>query len=157
MALPNRISAISPRCQARFWKKIDRTGPCWIWKRGINSRGYGTLMDHLAILQATRVAYFLIRGEDAPKPLKNLCGNKLCVNPDHQKLFIAAPPEQRPKAPPKPRGMIGPRFLTNSKINEIAAVKDLSQDETAARFKVSQSTVSLIRNGLLKPSDRRRP
>lgn len=157
MALPKRIHAISPRCQERFWKKIDRTGDCWIWKRGINSRGYGTLMDHMAILQATRVAYFLVRGEDASKPLKNLCGNKLCVNPDHQRLYLVTPPESRPKAPSRARGMFGPRFLTNSKIREIAAVKDCSQDELAVRFKVAQSTVSLIRTGLLQPSERRRP
>jgi hypothetical protein len=157
MALPRRIDAISARCQKRFWTKIDRTGDCWIWIRGINSRGYGTLMDQLTILQATRVAYFLIRGEDAAKPLKNLCGNKLCVNPDHHRLFVALPDYVKPKRLSKARGMIGSRYLSNSKINEILAARNLSQDATAARFKVSQSTVSLIRNGWLKPSERRRP
>jgi hypothetical protein len=156
MPLPYRITSLSPRCQAQFWDKVDRAGDCWIWKRGVTSRGYGALMDRAVVRQATRVAYFLIRGEDAPTRLRNLCGNKLCVNPDHQRLFFPAP-ELRKKYRPRARGIVGPQFLSNSKINEILAFKGLSQEKTAKRFHVAQSTVSQIRNGLLKPSERRRP
>jgi hypothetical protein len=69
----------------RFWSKVDRSGPCWLWTGGTSNAGYGHF--HPTKRQgkgAHRVAYELVRG---PIPegleLDHLCRVVTCVNPDH--------------------------------------------------------------------------
>lgn len=45
----------------RFWKYVDKTGECWIW-RGHTSNGYGRLTYHRQHLAAHHVAWELEHG-----------------------------------------------------------------------------------------------
>lgn len=69
----------------RFWPKVDKTGPCWLWIASRNASGYGTFaVTSRKICPAHRVAFELVRG---PIPegmhLDHLCRVRACVNPDH--------------------------------------------------------------------------
>ncbi len=76
--------------EARFWSKVDRSGPddCWNWiaKHRANG-GYGTFSvggRNGGFVRAHRYAYELLVGPvPAGLQLDHLCRNRLCVNPAH--------------------------------------------------------------------------
>ena len=70
----------------------EKTG-CWIWGRQISNTGYGRLMlsreGGTYMESAHRASYMAFIG---PVPengiIRQSCGNRLCVNPDHLKVSI---------------------------------------------------------------------
>lgn len=73
----------------RFWRLVDKTETCWVWKGGQGGGrkgGYGifTRIPGEKHESAHRIAYELLVG---PIPeglhLDHLCKTPLCVNPDH--------------------------------------------------------------------------
>jgi hypothetical protein len=69
---------------ARFWRKVEKTETCWLWRGEINNTGYGRVWFNCIHIVAHRIAYQLERG---PVPdglqLDHLCRVRHCVNPDH--------------------------------------------------------------------------
>lgn len=66
----------------RFWSKVDKTGPCWIWTAG-KAVGYGYFWLDGQMRPAHRVAWQLTYGA-IPEGmeldhLKDVCGNTACV------------------------------------------------------------------------------
>ncbi|MGV6475368.1 HNH endonuclease signature motif containing protein [Azotobacter vinelandii] len=60
--------------------------PCWIWKAGIDSWGYGRFRYKGRTALAHRVSWELLKGELPVYPareLDHLCRNPACVNPAH--------------------------------------------------------------------------
>ena len=57
---------------------------CWIWLRGVNSNGYGSISYKGKPYGAHRASYMAYFGDD-PEGLDihHKCNNRLCVNPDH--------------------------------------------------------------------------
>lgn len=81
--MPARISE-TERIQ-RFWRKVEKTVTCWIWKGNYYPPGYGQFsLGHNRPVYAHRFAYVLLKG---PIPtglqLDHLCRNRGCVNPEH--------------------------------------------------------------------------
>lgn len=74
----------SPEFQDKFWQKIDRTGECWIWKRGRFKSGYGKVGYGCKQLRSHRIAFALSNG-NIPDGLNVLhtCDNPPCCNPAH--------------------------------------------------------------------------
>lgn len=74
--------------EVRFWRKVDKTGDCWIWTAALNgpdkAHGYGQAYFRGKVRGAHRIAYELTVG---PIPegmhLDHLCRNPRCVNPAH--------------------------------------------------------------------------
>jgi hypothetical protein len=66
-----------------FTNKIEKTGDCWIW-RGLVGRTGSPIIVYNGREYSVRMYSLLLSGKDAsntkPKPI---CGNKLCVSPDH--------------------------------------------------------------------------
>ena len=64
----------------QFWSKVDKTGECWLWTRGLNNDGYGTFKG----MGAHCYAYTITKGT-IPKGMLvcHTCDNPPCVNPSH--------------------------------------------------------------------------
>lgn len=74
-----------PTAEERFWSKVDKSGPCWVWLAGKMTDGYGSFTQGRAKKSpAHRVAWEWLVG---PIPeglfIDHMCHNKACVNPDH--------------------------------------------------------------------------
>lgn len=63
---------------------VDDVNGCWVWRRGRDSHGYGTIHVQRKQVGAHRVSYETFVG---PIPeglqLDHLCRNRACVNPGH--------------------------------------------------------------------------
>lgn len=69
----------------RLYSKVEKTATCWFWKGCVsNINGFGTIKIKNKQSAVHRVVWLLEKSE---KPgtlqVKNICSNKLCVNPDH--------------------------------------------------------------------------
>lgn len=72
----------------RFWRKVEKTDSCWLWKGKRRSHGYGVISVNGKPMGAHRVSYELFVGP-IPEGLvvrHYVCNNPNCVNPEHLKL-----------------------------------------------------------------------
>lgn len=88
-ALEAQRWAILPTEQERFWSKVINEGDCKLWSGGKDRYGFGSFIISGSRKQAHRYA-LEIAGQDIPRRLKNLCGNKNCVNADHWATWMTA-------------------------------------------------------------------
>lgn len=73
--------------QTRFWKFVDKSGDCWIWKGATVTGGYGAFTINYKHLRAHRISWTLENGEvPHGKFVWHICGTRLCVRPDHMFL-----------------------------------------------------------------------
>lgn len=77
----------------RFWTHVDKTAGCWTWTASTVRSGDGQFRVGHTMKRAHRVAWELTYGEP-PGSLRNVCGNRRCVRPDHH---VRAPRKGMPK------------------------------------------------------------
>lgn len=69
-----------------FWKRVDKSGDCWIWTGWKSERGYGLVsLGGKKYTRATRIAWEMTRGP-IPEGMEIrhvVCHNPSCVRPDH--------------------------------------------------------------------------
>lgn len=69
----------------RFWRKVDRSGDCWIWTGARSTGGAGLFMVARKWLSAHHYAARLagVLPSDSRAFVEHACGNPLCVRPEH--------------------------------------------------------------------------
>jgi hypothetical protein len=76
-----------PTLEERFWSKVDKRGPCWLWTASTYANGYGAFGIGNQKHYAHRIAYELAYGEIAGGlSVLHRCDTRACVRPDH--LFL---------------------------------------------------------------------
>lgn len=77
--------------EERFWKKVDKTGECWLWTAVCNSDHYGRFWHGGKMVLAHRVSYAWANGE-IPEGMyvDHRCHTRNCVRPDHLRLATHA-------------------------------------------------------------------
>lgn len=71
--------------EIRFWRFVEQTPTCWLWRGAIVGRGYGQFgTGGTGRAAAHRFAYELLVGPiPAGLTIDHLCRVKRCVNPAH--------------------------------------------------------------------------
>jgi DNA-binding transcriptional regulator YiaG len=145
------MAGVSKRTvEQRFWEKVDRSGgECWEWTGSLRY-GYGQLMTckqgKQRLLLAHRLSYLWHKGDPGELCVMHICDNRKCVNPEHLMLGTRAD-NQRDMARKgrAPRGERGAHArLRTDQVLEIRRqrLNGVEQNELAARFGVSQPTIS---------------
>ena len=68
----------------RFWRSVDKTDGCWLWRGRVVNSGYGQASVDGVKWLAHRYSYTASVGRiDKGAVIDHLCRNKLCVRPDH--------------------------------------------------------------------------
>jgi hypothetical protein len=125
----------------RFWKKVDRSGECWLWTASTDKHGYGRFSAKLA----HRVSYELEHGvEPGDLCVCHSCDNPSCVNPDH--LWLGTHAENMADCHSKGRVQRGERHafakLTAEDAELIRGCEGLlPQRELAQVFGVHQTNI----------------
>lgn len=154
--MPTRGSRRPP--MELFWSKVDRSGPCWMWRAAADKDGYGIFSYTLpsdggpARQRHVRAHRFSFEIEHGPIPTGRLimhsCDTPACVNPAH--LSIGTALDNNGDAAAKGRTCWGERN-SHAKLTPEAVVAIRASSEPlrrlAMRFGVSESAISGARRG----------
>ena len=139
----------------RLWAKTQKTETCWIWEGSAGQAGHGQIAkgghgkEGKRLLMTHRVAWELTNGEiPAGLCVLHRCDNPPCVNPSH--LFLGTKADNSADMVSKRRQKVGNQ-LPQAKLSPDAVrfirESEETQDELAARFGVTQSSISAVING----------
>lgn len=78
-------TGLKPSTIERFLSYVKQGKGCWEWQGSFTNDGYGQFwIEGNKVVKTHRLAYELFRGKlPKEKRLKNNCGDKKCVNPEH--------------------------------------------------------------------------
>jgi DNA-binding XRE family transcriptional regulator len=132
--------------------------PCWVWLRGTNGKGYGTVNFAGRVLGAHRVAWILERGEPAEmRHVHHRCEVPLCINVEH--LELVDPTDHAERHPRPSRKGIRSVPLPDAELTVIARnIRDrrhalnITQRDLANDLGIPDMTVSRWERGLNEPS-----
>jgi hypothetical protein len=137
----------------RFWRKVDKSGECWLWTGADNGVGYGKVRRPALSDQSIYThyyAWFLTHGR-WPEYICHRCDNRACCRPSH--LYEGTPKTNQQDRIRAGNGNEGSKHgmskLTEAKVRRIRQL--LSKGETltsvAANFGVSPSAICHITHG----------
>jgi len=144
--------------EPRFWKKVNKTGTCWLWKDPDPSNGYGKFSYQGHVMGAHRASWLIHYGA-IPDNLWVLhrCDVHACVRPDH--LFLGTHDDNMADMTTKQRAAFqqhpenalkgeqhGNAKLTENDVREIRRLRAIgvSRMAVARMFGISQSSVKKI-------------
>lgn len=117
---------------------------CWLWKKGVDSRGHPKMMQGRKQVRPNRVAYNIhFNTTLVPQQrLSKVCNNRKCFNPQHQEV-IKRSATTKAGANSKSTGKAMDNELRNILI-KIGYALGYSQTSLAAVFKLSQPYINII-------------
>lgn len=143
---------------ARIRKMVVEIGDCWEWQGALQHKSPVPTMNYGGSVKPVRRHIAEASGAVlAGKLATYSCGNQLCVNPDHVIVVTRRRLQQRTAKELKPQS----NPMRIKKLSDIArargkltpelaqAIRDAegTQRDIAARFGISQATVSVIKRG----------
>lgn len=135
----------------RFWRHVEKTDGCWMWRGCLGQNGYGHVKGVGDKIRSThRVAWELARG---PIPVGmhvcHRCDVRACVNPDHLFLGTARDNARDMARKGRCKEQRGERN-THAKLTteDVIAIRNMANTTTCrsigARFGISDSHASGI-------------
>ena len=131
----NQITeTITTRFRAKVQKPTGEPEACWSWSAGTNSKGYGIFtIKYPATELAHRFSYQCEKGEIAEGyVVRQICKNRLCVNPSHLKLIKASDVKA------------GQKFTDKQKKKIFEYYKIHNWAETLVKYKISNGLLGNI-------------
>lgn len=127
------IPELTERAIARFYRQIALSDDCWLWQAAKDSDGYGVFWLPAGNFKAHRIAYCIDHKADPAESLVyHTCLRNDCVRPSH--LYI---PVERPDRKNE---------VPDHIVDEVAGLLGLlKQNDIARRYKLSETTVSRIK------------
>lgn len=143
-------AASDPEVARRFLSKVELSGECWVWVAGRFQSGYGAFYTGGKTRRAHRVSYELFTGSlPSAALITHHCDNPPCVNPEH--LWAGTPQTNMDDKVARRRQahVRGNRKLNEEQASEIRAalLGGERQSVLAAKYLVSQATISFIKSG----------
>lgn len=143
----------------RVRQHIEEIGDCWEWTGAMQSNAPTPMINYQRKSQPVRRLIAQHMGKVITGKLVTCkCRNELCVNPDHllvvtrKRLQEMVSKERKYTSNPVRMRKLAAKARAHGKLTtELAAEireADGSQREIAARYGVSQSTVSVIKRGV---------
>lgn len=140
-------------------KHVVEEGDCWNWTGALQSCGSVPTMRWQGKTAAVRRFVLLDQGVDLAGRLATYtCDNPECVNPEHlapttrRRVQVRTVAESKYTSNPMRRKRVSDQARLRSKLtlDQALAIReaDGTQDDIAARFGVSQATVSVIKRGV---------
>ena len=142
----------------RVRRHIEEMGDCWEWTGATQANAPTPTMNYKGRVGSVRRFLAEAQGKSIKGKLVTCkCRNELCVNPDHllvvtrKRLQEMVSKERKYTSNPVRMKKLADKARENSKLtSELAAEvreADGTQREIAARYGVSQATVSVIKRG----------
>jgi predicted XRE-type DNA-binding protein len=142
----------------RVQKHIEEIGDCWEWQGAMQPNSPTPMMNYKRVCQPVRRVLAREMGKSIDgKFVTCKCRNELCVNPDHllvvtrKRLQEIVSKERNYTSNPVRNKKLAEKARLRCKLTvELAAeVREAegTQRQIAARFGISQATVSVIKRG----------
>ena len=144
---------IPDRLKELFWKKVDKSGPCWVWIASTlksNGRGqFPTARRYGFSSSAYRFSWQLHYGNiPTGEFICHRCDNPLCVKPEH--LFLGTQLDNMRDAREKGRtawGERNPRSTSNEKLIQEVRNFPGTHQEASDHFRIPRRRVISYRRG----------
>jgi hypothetical protein len=128
----------------RLWRRVDRTGDCWLWTGRVEANGYGKIWANGVRVYVHRLSWVLHHGEIPENGFVcHHCDKPACVRPEH--LFLGTQVDNMQDMARKHRGgsQRHPETLERGAARYCAKLDDDAVREIRRRHAAGEGTRSL--------------